>query len=205
MTLQRALWMHIQRYLLSLPSSLFIPAINLSKPEIILWTLGPHTSPECPSRQRETLPGTCTALVTGRSARVRYIRVVTVYVTWHVLWRKQLDVNDRHRGGSNYGRQAYTFRIKRFHNGSCAVGVSLFTDHHQFLGGKGQRISQGISTCITNTETTNRISHHFCFQNHFNIEISCNQIHICPNILQQRMQWVVLNIQCILLDDFLMA
>ena len=81
--------MHIQRYLLSLPSSLFIPAINPSKPEIILWTLGPHTSPECPSGQRETLPGTCTALVTGRSARVRHIRVVTVYVTWHVLWRKQ--------------------------------------------------------------------------------------------------------------------
>ena len=119
--------MHIQRYLLSLPSSLFIPAINPSKPEIILWTLGPHTSPECPSRQRETLSGTCTALVTGRSARVRYIRVVTVYVTWHVLWRKQLDVNNRHRGGSNYRRQAYTFRIKRFHNGSCAVEVSLFT------------------------------------------------------------------------------
>ena len=31
---------------------------------------------------------TCTALV-RRSARERHIRVVTVYVTWHVLWRKQ--------------------------------------------------------------------------------------------------------------------
>ena len=48
-------------------------------------------------------------------------------------------------------------------------------------------------------------NYHFCFQNNFNIEISGNQIQICPNILQQRMQWVVLNIQCILLDDFLKA
>ena len=39
----------------------------------------------CPSGQRETLR---TALV-RRSARVRHIRVVTVYVTWHVLWRNQ--------------------------------------------------------------------------------------------------------------------
>ena len=77
--------MHIQRYLLSLPSSLFIPAINSSKPEIIPWTLGPHTPAECPSGQRETQR---TALA-RRSARVRHIRVVTVYVTWHVLWRKQ--------------------------------------------------------------------------------------------------------------------
>ena len=76
--------MHIQRYLLSLPSSLFIPVINPSKPEIIPWTLGPNTPAECPSGQRETR----TALV-RRSARVRHIRVVTVYITWHVLWRKQ--------------------------------------------------------------------------------------------------------------------
>ena len=71
--------MHIQRYLLSLPSSLFIPAINPSKPETIPWTLGPHASAETSLR---------TALV-RRSARVRHIRVVTVYITWHVLWRKQ--------------------------------------------------------------------------------------------------------------------
>ena len=45
----------------------------------------PHTPAECPCGQRETLR---TALV-GRSACVRHILVVTVYVTWHVLWRKQ--------------------------------------------------------------------------------------------------------------------
>ena len=109
-----------------------------------------------------------------------------------------MDVNNQHRGGSNYRCQTCTFRIKRFHNGSCALGVSLFTDH--FLSGKGQI----ISTCVTTTETTNRISHHFYFQNHFNIGMSGNQIQICPNMLQQRMQWVVLNIQCIFTDDFLM-
>ena len=77
--------MHIQRYLLSLPSSLFITAINPSKPEIVPWTFGPHAPAECPSGQRETLH---TALV-RRSARVRHIRVVTVYITWHILWRNQ--------------------------------------------------------------------------------------------------------------------
>ena len=42
---------YIQRYLLSLPSSLFTPAINPPKPEIIPWTLGPHTPAECPCGQ----------------------------------------------------------------------------------------------------------------------------------------------------------
>ena len=77
--------MHIQRYLLSLPSPFFIPTINPCKPEIIPWTLCPHSPAECPCGQRETLR---TALM-RRSKRVRHIRVVTVYVTWHVLWCKQ--------------------------------------------------------------------------------------------------------------------
>ena len=77
--------MHIQRKLLRLTSLLFIPAINPinpSKPGIILWTLGPHTSAECPSGQWETLR-------VRHSAGAQHIRVVTVYVTWPVLWRKQ--------------------------------------------------------------------------------------------------------------------
>ena len=162
--------MHIQRYVLSLPSSPFIPAINPSKPEIIPWTLGPYTPTECPSGQPETLR---TALV-RRSARVRHIRVVTVYITWHLLWRKQWTLTTGILVVVTIGVKACTFRIKRFHNGSCAVGVSLFTDH--FLSGKGQR----ISTCVSTTETMNRISHHFYFQNHFNIGMSGNQIQICP-------------------------
>ena len=50
------------------------------------------------------------------------IRHVTRIVT-HTM-----DVNNRH-GGANYRCQACTFTIKRFHNGSCAMGVSLYTDH----------------------------------------------------------------------------
>ena len=152
--------MHIQRYLLSLPSSLFIPAINPSKPETIPWTLGPHTPAEWPFGQRESATymrtyGTRQALSTCKAHPCRHsIHHVTRIVM------QTMDVNNRHRGGSNYRCQACTFRIKRFHNGSCAVGVSLFIDH--FLSGKG-RI---ISTCVTTTETMNHISHYFYFQNH---------------------------------------
>ena len=49
-----------------------------------------------------------------------------------------MDVNNRH-GGSNYRCQACTFTIKRFHNGSCAVGVSLYWS----FSDKGQGIRQG--------------------------------------------------------------
>ena len=111
-----------------------------------------------------------------------------------------MDVNNRHHGGSNYRCQTCTFRFRRFHNGPCAVhvGVSFFTDH--FLSGRGQR----ISTCVTTTETTNRISNYFCFQNHFNIGICGNPIPICRNILQQIIIWVVLKIQSIFSRRFLM-
>ena len=78
--------MHIQRYLLSIPSSLFIPAINPSKPEIILWTLGPLRLNAHPESERHYVYGTRQC---AWAARVRHTRVVTVYVTWHVLWRKQ--------------------------------------------------------------------------------------------------------------------
>ena len=60
------------------------------------------------------------------------IRHVTRIVT-HTM-----DVNNRH-GGSNYRCLACTFTIKRFHNGSCAVGFSLYWS----FSDKSQRIRHG--------------------------------------------------------------
>ena len=71
---------------LPLHSSLFIPAINPSKPEIIPWKLGPLTSYTGPAECMWTARDS-TALV-RRSARL-HIGDVTVYVTWHVLWCTQ--------------------------------------------------------------------------------------------------------------------
>ena len=65
----------------------------------------------------ERLDGPRQALSTCTHQWRHSIRHVTRIVT-HIM-----DVNNRH-GGSNYRCQACTFTIKRFHNGSCAAGVS---------------------------------------------------------------------------------
>ena len=101
------------------PHSLFRQLIP-TKPEIIPWKLGPLTSYTGPDSER--LDGPRQALSTCTHRWRHSIRHVTRIVT-HTM-----DVNNRH-GGSNYRCQACTFTIKRFHNGSCAVGVSLYTDH----------------------------------------------------------------------------
>ena len=122
-----------------------------------------------------------------RSARV-HIGDFTVYVTWHVLWCTQWALTT--------GMVVVTIGVKP----SPVLRQFHYTDHF-FLTGRGQR----ISTCVTTTETTNRISQYFCFQNHFNIGVSGNQIQICRDILQQGMQWVVLNFQSIFSWRFLNA
>ena len=82
---------------------------------ITCWVYTAHVDSERLDGPRQAL-STCTH-------RWRHsIRHVTRIVT-HTM-----DVNNLH-GGSNYRWQACTFTIKRFHNGSCAVGVSLYTDH----------------------------------------------------------------------------
>ena len=52
------------------------------------------------------------------------------------------------------------------------------------------------------TETTNRVSHCFCYQNHGH----CNQNQICPNYtLHREMQWGMrdmANLMCFFHDDF---
>ena len=78
--------MHIQCNLLSLPSPFFIPAINPPKPEIIPWTLCPHSPAECHVDSERHYSSTT---LMRRSTRERHIPVLTVYVTWHVLWCKQ--------------------------------------------------------------------------------------------------------------------
>ena len=118
---------------------------------------------------RDTTYGTCQALSTCKAQPCRHsIGHVTHIVT------ETMDVNNRHRGGSNYRCQACTFRIKRFHIGSCVMGVSLFTD--QFLSGKGQRISTWVTT--TDTRDNEPYFPSFLFSESFQY---CIQIQICPN------------------------
>ena len=161
------------------------------------YPVNPHSPAECPCRQRETLR---TALM-RRSTCVKHIRVVAVYVTWHVLWCKQWTLTTGIVVVVIIGVKPAHLEFGDSTMGPCAAGVSFFTDH--FLSGRGQR----ISTCVATTETTNRTSHYFCFQNHFNIGMSMsgNQIQICPNILQHIMQWAVLNIQSIFSWRFINA
>ena len=189
--------MYIQRYLLSLPPPFFIPAINPSKPEIIPWTLGPHSPTECPRGQRQTLRASLMRRSTrvGTSVSSQYMSRGT-YCDVNIT----MDVNNRHHGGSNYRCQTCTFRIRRFHNGPCAVGVSFLTSFSQW-----QKPENFYLCTVTAIETTNRISNYFCFQNHFNIGICGNPIQICRNILQQIILWVVLKIQSIFSWRFLNA
>ena len=106
------------------PHSLFRqwipPSLKLCRENKVLW---PHTQVRLNARvDSERLDGPRQALSTFTHRWRHSIRHVTRIVT-HTM-----DVNNRH-GGSNYRCQACTFTIKRFHNGSCAVGVSLYTDH----------------------------------------------------------------------------
>ena len=131
-----------------------------------------------------------------RSTHVRHIRVVTVYVTWHVLWCKQWTL-------TTDIMVVVTIGVKPAHLafGDSTMGLVLWEFHFLLISGRGQR----ISTCVTTTETTNRISNYFCFQNHFNIGICGNPIQICRNNLQQIILWVVLKIQSIFSGRFLNA
>ena len=141
-----------------------------------------------------------TALV-RRSARV-HIGDVTVYVTWHVLWRTQWTLTT--------GTVVVTIGVKPAHlqlSDTTIMGPALWGFHYILIifWQRPENETRTNSTDVTIIETTNHISHYFCFENHFTIGMNGNQIQICPNLLQQKLQWVVLHIQCMFSWQFLNA
>ena len=71
-------WVYLSHYLFR---QLILPSLKSScEPYAHIYRLF-----KCPCGQRDTLRTT----LVSHSARVRHIRVITAYVTWHVLWRKQ--------------------------------------------------------------------------------------------------------------------